>query len=107
MFFPLFLSVCLEGELLISVPSNSVNNWSNQQAAELYVQALVSYCTAYPAPYLLLGNENDMYYEQNSTDYLNWISVYNSAYKAIKSSCPETIVGPTFQYVTSHAPLLT
>jgi Glycosyl hydrolase family 53 len=84
--------------LFLNVPSNGTNNWSNAAARDLFQSMLVDYATTYKPPYLFLGNESDAYYEQNASDYANWISFYNSAYDAIKSASTDTMVGPVFNF---------
>ena len=84
--------------LFLDVPSNHVNNWSNAAARSLFQSMLVDYAATYKPPYLFMGNENDAYYEQNASDYANWIGFYNSAYEAIKSASPDTMVGPVFNF---------
>lgn len=84
--------------VFLDVPSNTTNNWSNAAARNLFQSMLVSCATTYKPPYLFLGNENDSYYEQNASDYANWISFYNSAYDAIKAASPDTMVGPVFNF---------
>jgi len=84
--------------LFLDVPSDATNNWSNAAARTLFQGMLVSYAATYEPPYLFLGNENDAYYQQNASDYANWISFYNSAYDAIKLASPDTMVGPVFNF---------
>jgi len=84
--------------LFLDVPSDATNNWSNAAARSLFQSMLVDFAATYKPPYLFLGNENDAYYEQNASDYANWISFYNSAYDAIKSASPDTMVGPVFNF---------
>jgi hypothetical protein len=84
--------------LFLDVPSNATNNWSNAAARSLFQGMLVDFASSCKPPYLFLGNENDAYYEQNTSDYANWISFYNGAYDAIKSSSPDTMVGPVFNF---------
>mmetsp|Transcript_10204 Transcript_10204/g.41558 ORF Transcript_10204/g.41558 Transcript_10204/m.41558 type:complete len:374 (-) Transcript_10204:2413-3534(-) len=87
--------------LLLNVPGNPVNNWSNQKAADLYIKAVVDYVTAYPgerSKFVFLGNEINSYWQQNSTDYENWVAVYGRAYDAVKEANPATLVGTIFNY---------
>lgn len=98
-FTPLFVFGWRSGNVLyLNVPSNPVNNWTNTDAQALFRSMLVQFASAYKPPYLFLGNENDSYYEQDPADYANWIKFYNSAYDAIKSVSPQTMVGPVFNY---------
>jgi hypothetical protein len=82
----------------ISVPANPVNDWSNAQAADLFVRMVADFALQAQPPHLFLGNENDGYFISNPEDYANWITVYDRAYAAIKAASPQTRVGPVFQY---------
>jgi hypothetical protein len=84
--------------LFVSVPTNTVNNWSNTDARGLYATAVSSYASAYHPEFLFLGNENDSYYAQDQADYANWIVAYNAAYDAVKAVSPSTLVGPVFSF---------
>ncbi|MDX1601331.1 MAG: hypothetical protein R3191_07455, partial [Anaerolineales bacterium] len=80
--------------LYLRVPGNSTNNWSNADACQLYAQMLADIARQHQPPYILLGNENDFYFEQAPDDYENWIAAYGEAYSAIKRASPDTRVGP-------------
>lgn len=84
--------------LYIKVPSNDTNNWTNQDARNLYISMLVSFASTNKPPYVFLGNESNFYYEQDPADYDNWLNVYNDAYDAIKAVSPSTMVGPIFNF---------
>lgn len=84
--------------LHISVPQDPTDNWSNQQAHSLYAKMVEEFAAEHKPPYLLLGNENDFYYEQDPDDYTNWVRAYERAYAAVKSASPDTMVGPVFNY---------
>lgn len=84
--------------LYVQVPSNPVNDWTNDNACSLYRSMLVSFVAARNPPYVFLGNENDFYFEQDNVDYANWLSCYNSAYDAIKAASPGTMAGPVFNF---------
>jgi hypothetical protein len=84
--------------LFLDVPANATNSWSNAEMKSLFQGMLAEYADTYRPPYLFLGNESDSYYQQNAADYANWIAFYNSAYDAIKSASPETMVGPVFNF---------
>lgn len=47
---------------------------------------------------MFLGNEINNYWLQNSTDYANWMAVYERAYDAIKMANPTAMVGTIFNY---------
>lgn len=83
---------------LIRIPSNPANDWSNQEAAELYVAVVEEVAEAHSPPFLFLGNESDFYYTVDPEDYERWVQVYNTAYDRIKAVSQETRVGPIFQY---------
>jgi hypothetical protein len=87
-----------DGSLHISVPSNAVDDWSNEDAKTLFEQMLTEFAGTYHPPYLFLGNESDAYFTGNPDDYARWVEFYNRAYDAIKAVSPETMVGPIFQY---------
>jgi hypothetical protein len=82
----------------ISIPSSTVNDWTNSEARAQYISMLVDFVTKYRPPYVFLGNENDFYYESNTSDYAHWMIAYNAAYDAIKTVSEETLVGPVFNY---------
>jgi hypothetical protein len=84
--------------LFVSIPTNTVNNWSNTDARSRYSAAVSSYASAYQPKFLFLGNENDFYYAQDQADYANWIVAYNAAYDAVKAVSPSTLVGPVFSF---------
>ncbi|MBI5342501.1 MAG: hypothetical protein HZB63_04170 [Deltaproteobacteria bacterium] len=98
-FTPVFVFGWRSGTTLyLNVPDNSANHWANPQARSRFNNMLVNFVAAYRPPYLFLGNENDFYFEQDSADYLNWITFYNSAYDNVKAASPSTLVGPVFQF---------
>jgi hypothetical protein len=82
----------------LGVPSNDTDNWTNTKARNLFKSMLVDYAETYDPPFAFIGNENSAYYEQNSSDYENWIDFYNEAYDAIKEASPDTMVGTIFNY---------
>lgn len=84
--------------LLLNVPANATNNWTNAEAKSLFRSMLATFAATYKPPFVFLGNENDFYYEANPTDYANWIAFYNTAYDTIKAASPGTMVGPVFNY---------
>lgn len=85
-------------ELHVRVPGNAVNDWSNEEAAALFVQMARTYASERHPPVVFLGNESDLYFDLNPEDYLRWVDVYDRAYEAVKEVSPETEVGPVFQY---------
>lgn len=84
--------------LLLATPNDPTNDWSNTESPALYVQMLADYAFENSPVIMLLGNENDFYYAQDSVDYSRWIDVYNDAYDAIKSVSEDTLVGPVFNF---------
>jgi hypothetical protein len=84
--------------LLINVPANATNNWTNAEAQSLFGKMVASCVATYDPPFVFLGNENDFYYESSPGDYANWIAVYNRTYDLIKAASPATQVGPVFSY---------
>ena len=87
-----------ETTLYLKVPSNSVNNWTNADAESLFLSMLVQFAVVYRPPFLFLGNETDFYYEQDVTDYANWVRVYQAAFDTLKKVSPMTRVGTIFSY---------
>ncbi len=87
-----------DDKLLIGVPTNPANDWTNVEAQDLFAQMLVDFASQYHPPYLFLGNESDAYFISNPVDYARWVGFYNRAYDAIKAVSPETQIGPVFQY---------
>ena len=83
---------------ILNTPTNPVNNWSNMDAQQLYLEAIVAFVTQYEAPYIFLGNENDFYYAANATDYAIWITVYNQVVDAVRAANPNAKVGPCFNF---------
>ncbi len=84
--------------IFLNVPANPTNNWTNSEAKDLFRKTLGDFAAAHQPPFVFLGNENDLYYEQNPADYANWIAFYDSAYDVIKAASPGTLVGPVFSY---------
>jgi hypothetical protein len=84
--------------VLLDVPANATKNWTNSEAQSLFRQMLVDCATTYQPPYIFIGNENSLYYEQDAVDYSRWITFYNSCYDAIKQVSPQTRVGTVFNY---------
>lgn len=84
--------------LFIKIPGNTVNSWINLLARQKFREMLVSLVQSRDVAFLFLGSENDIYYEQDSGDYLNWLEFYEGAYDAIKAASPKTLVGPIFSY---------
>lgn len=82
----------------LGVPSNPNNDWSNAEAKQLFLDMIRDLARQYRPPFVFLGNENDLYYEQAPEDYPNWVRFYDRAYDAIKSISPETRVGPVFSH---------
>jgi len=91
-------------ELHLDVPSNSTNNWTNSEMKNLFLQMLINSADSLHPTYLFIGNEVNYYWEQDSLDYVNWVSFYNQAYDSIKMHSPATKVGTTFNYehITGH-----
>jgi hypothetical protein len=82
--------------LLLDVPGNNINNWTNTEAKALFQQMLIECAGNYHPPYIFIGNENSHYYEQDAADYTRWIQFYNSVYDEIKKVSPQTKVGIIF-----------
>ncbi len=83
-------------ELHLSVPQDPTDDWSNEAAHELFAKTVREFAAEHQPNYILLGNENDFYYEQDPNDYTNWVRAYERAYSAVKAASPETKVGPVF-----------
>ncbi len=87
------------GNLLgLTVPGNPTNNWTNMEARRLFRDMLVRFADDFEPPYLFIGNENDFYFEQDSTDYERWVEFYEEAYDSIKAVSPQTRIGVVFNY---------
>ncbi|MCC7460178.1 MAG: hypothetical protein IT286_02635 [Proteobacteria bacterium] len=86
------------GTNYIRIPGYALNNWSNVQARTKFISMLVTFANKYRPPYLLLGHENDFYFQEDPIDYANWLMVYNAAYDAIKEVSESTKIGPSFSY---------
>ncbi len=84
--------------LLLDVPDNPTNNWTNQEAQALFLSMLREHARDTQPPFVFIGNENSAYYEQDPDDYANWIAFYEQAYDAIKAESPSTRVGTVFNY---------
>lgn len=82
----------------LRLPENAENSWANEEAADLYVSVVTEIATDFEPPFLFLGNESDLYFDQNPEDYARWVAVYDRAYDAVKAASPETLVGPIVQY---------
>ncbi|MBL7032662.1 MAG: hypothetical protein ISR91_00825 [Candidatus Delongbacteria bacterium] len=92
--------------LLLNVPADSTNSWTNLATRELFREMVVQFAQDYSPPYLLLGNENSSYYEQDPVDYLNWVACYEETYSAVKAVAPSTSVGVVFnfEHIAGNAP---
>ncbi len=98
-FTPLFVFGWRSGDTPhLAVPGNSVNDWSNADARELYAEVVSRFAATYRPPFLFLGNESDAYFALDPVDYARWIDAYEEAYAAVKAASPETLVGPVFQF---------
>lgn len=84
-------------DAILSVPANSVNDWSNVEARDLYRQTALAICTAYNPKYLALGLEVNSYYLKHSNDFVRFVSFYKKLYDEIKTIYPDTMVFVTFQ----------
>lgn len=82
--------------LYLTDPDNPTNDWSNAESIAHFQSMLVEFANTYHPPYMLLGSDNDFYYEMDAADYANWLTAYNSFYDAIKAVSPGTSVGPVF-----------
>ncbi|HLD94090.1 MAG TPA: hypothetical protein VI703_07815 [Anaerolineales bacterium] len=87
-----------DGGLHISVPGNPVDDWTNEEAEDLFEQMLVDFASTMHPPFIFLGNESDEYFTSDPEDYARWVEFYNRAYDDIKAVSPETQIGPIFQY---------
>jgi hypothetical protein len=87
-----------DDKLLLSVPGDPANDWTNVEAQDLFAQMLVNFASQYHPPYLFLGNESEAYFITSPDDYARWVDFYNRAYDAVKAVSPETQIGPVFQY---------
>lgn len=84
--------------LLLRVPGDDTNNWSNATAKSLFLQMLINAADSLQPTYLFIGNEISMYWVLDSSDYLNWVNFYNEAYDSVKVHSPDTKVGTVFNY---------
>lgn len=84
--------------LLLRVPGDDTNNWSNATAKSLFLQMLINAADSLQSTYLFIGNEISMYWVLDSTDYLNWVNFYHEAYDSVKVHSPDTKVGTVFNY---------
>ncbi|HEU4719431.1 MAG TPA: T9SS type A sorting domain-containing protein [Bacteroidia bacterium] len=82
----------------LASPSNPVNNWTNAQTRADFMTMLVHTADSLQPAYMFIGNEVSFYIEQDSLDYLNFISFYESTYDSIKLHSPNTKVGTIFNY---------
>jgi hypothetical protein len=84
--------------LFLDVPGNSTNNWTNADAKTLFLQMLIHAADSLQPSYLFVGNEISFYWEQDSTDFYNWLNFYYQAYDSIKAHSPATMVGTVYNY---------
>ena len=84
--------------LMLIVPENAVNNWTNETAKEVFMQMLVNAADSLQPAYLLIGNEISFYWQQDSSDYMNWIDFFHNACDSIKAHSPNTKVGTVFNF---------
>jgi len=84
--------------LVLNVPENQKNNWTNDEAKSLYLKMLMNAADSLKPAYMFVGNEISFYWQQDSTDYLNWINFYHQAYDSIKSHSPDSKVGTVFNF---------
>jgi hypothetical protein len=98
-FAPILVFGWRSGEtLLLSVPGDTTNDWSNEQARELFSTMLVEHARTTQAPWVFIGNENSAYHEQDPQDYAAWVSFYEEVYDLIKAESPSTQVGTIFNF---------
>ena len=76
------------GELLR--PLNAANRAAYQAKA-------VEFAQKYQPPYFGIGAEIDTFYRKNPKEFDNFVTLFNSAYDAIKEASPHTRVFTTFQ----------
>ena len=84
--------------ILLRVPGDTTNNWSNATAKSLFLQMLINVADSLQPAYLFIGNEISAYWVIDSFDYLNWVDFYNEAYDSIKVHAPNIKVGTVFNY---------
>lgn len=84
--------------LLLNTESNPTNNWTNQNAKDLYLEMLLEAAANFPDAYIFIGNEVNFYWEQDSVDYLNWVDFYHWAYDSIKTTYPNATIGTIFNF---------
>jgi hypothetical protein len=82
----------------LNVPENPINNWTNDEAKSLYLKMLLNAADSLKPAYFFVGNEISFYWQQDSTDYLNWVNFYHQAYDSIKIHSPESKVGTVFNF---------
>jgi len=85
-------------ELYLDSPSDTTNNWSNASAKSMFLQMLIHAADSLQPTFFFIGNEVSMYWDQDSSDYMNWAAFYHSAYDSIKAHSPASLVGTTFNY---------
>ena len=84
--------------LLLNVPEDPTNNWTNDSMKELFLDMLINAADSLQPTYMFIGNETSRYYELDSVDFKNWVEFYNEAYDSIKIHAPNTQVGTVFNY---------
>ncbi len=85
-------------QLFLSVPGDPTNNWSNATMRALFLQTLIRTADSLQPAYLFIGNEVDFYIAQDSSDYVNFVSFYHTAYDSVKAHSPSTKVGTVFNF---------
>ncbi len=94
--------------LYLDVPGNAINNWTNSNTKNLFLQMLIHAADSLQPAYMFLGNEISFYWAQDSVDYMNYVSFYEQAYDSIKIHSPSTKVGVIFNYehLSGNGPLV-
>ncbi|HRU17392.1 MAG TPA: glycosyl hydrolase 53 family protein, partial [Bacteroidia bacterium] len=84
--------------LYLDNPTNPTNNWANPLTRDAFLQMLIRTADSLSPTYMMIGNEVNFYWEQDSVDYSNWASFYSMAYDSIKAHSPTTKVGTVYNY---------
>jgi hypothetical protein len=81
----------------LNTNSNPANDWTNNNAKDLYKQTALAICSSYNPTYLGLAIEVNEYYLTHETDFDRFLVFYKELYATIKAAYPNVQVFVTFQ----------
>jgi len=84
----------------LNMTGNPINNWSNVDAREKYLETALRICNDFNPEYLGLAVEVNSYEIDHYDDFVLFMGLYDIFHTAVKTNCPDTKVFVTFQLET-------